>query len=49
MMDLVPGGYLFTHMIFWTVVALVGVSTNAMAIILSIGLGLLVFETATKK
>jgi len=49
MLDLVPGGYLFTHMIFWTVIALVAVGTNAVAIILSIGLGLLVFETATKK
>ncbi len=49
MLDLVPGGYLFTHMVFWTVIALVAVGTNAVAIILSIGLGLLVFETATKK
>jgi hypothetical protein len=45
---LVPGGYIFTHMIFWTVVAMVAVGTNAVAIILSIGLGLLVVETATK-
>jgi hypothetical protein len=49
MMDLVPGGYLFTHLIFWTVIGMVAVGTNAVAIILSIGLGLLVFETATKK
>ncbi len=49
MRDLVPGGYLFTHLIFWTVVALVGVGTNAVAIILSIGIGLLVFETATQQ
>jgi hypothetical protein len=49
MRDLVPGGYLFTHLIFWTVVGLVGVGTNAVAIILSIGLGLLVFETATQQ
>ena len=48
-MDLVPGGYLFTHMIFWTVVALVAVGTNAVAIILSIGLGLLVVETAVQE
>ena len=45
MLDLVPGGFLFTHMIFWTVVALVAVGTNAVAIILSIGLGLLVVES----
>ena len=48
MRDLVPGGYLFTHAIFWTVVALVAVGTNAVAIILSIGLGLLVLETLTQ-
>ncbi len=47
MRHLVPGGYLFTHAVFWSVVALVAVGTNAVAIILSIGLGLLVFETAT--
>lgn len=47
--DLVPGGYIFTHLIFWTVVGLVAVGTNAVAIILSIGLGLLVVETATQK
>lgn len=49
MLDLVPGGYLFTHLIFWTVIALVAVGTNAVAIILSIGIGLLAYETATKK
>lgn len=49
MLDLVPGGYVFTHLIFWTVIALVAVGTNAVAIILSIGLGLLAYETATKK
>jgi hypothetical protein len=49
MRDLVPGGYIFTHVVFWSVVALVAVGTNAVAIILVIGLGLLVFETATKQ
>lgn len=49
MRDLVPGGFIFTHMIFWTVVALVAVGTNAVAIILSIGLGLLVVETVTQQ
>lgn len=49
MRDLVPGGFVFTHLIFWTVVALVAVGTNAVAIILSIGLGLLVVETATQQ
>ncbi len=47
-MDLLPGGYTFTHLVFWTVVAMVAVGTNAVAIILVVGLGLLVFETATK-
>jgi len=49
MRDLVPGGYIFTHVVFWSVVALVAVGTNTVAIILAIGLGLLVFETATKQ
>ena len=44
MLDLVPGGYLFTHAVFWGVVALVAVGTNAVAIILSIGAALMVFE-----
>jgi len=48
MRDLVPGGYLFTHAIFWSVVAMVAVGTNAVAIILSVGLVLLVLETAGK-
>jgi hypothetical protein len=48
-MDLVPGGYYFTHLIFWTVVGMVAIGTNAVAIILSIGLGILVFETATQQ
>ncbi|MDT8367605.1 MAG: hypothetical protein RQ745_00235 [Longimicrobiales bacterium] len=43
--DLVPGGYLFTHIIFWTVVAMVAVGTNAVAIILSIGVGILALES----
>lgn len=47
MRELVPGGYLFTHAIFWTVVAMVAVGTQGVAIILSIGLGLLVVETLT--
>ena len=49
MRDLVPGGYIFTHAVFWSVVALVALGTNAVAVILAIGLGLLVFETATKQ
>lgn len=45
MRDLVPGGYLFTHAVFWSVVGLVAVGTNAVAIILSVGLVLLVLES----
>ena len=46
--NLLPGGYTFAHGAFWTVVALVAVGTNAVAIILSIGLGLLVFEMLSR-
>jgi len=42
--NLFPGGYVFTHLIFWTVVGIVGVGTNAVAIILVIGLGMLILE-----
>jgi hypothetical protein len=45
--NFLPGGYVFTHLIFWTVIGLVAVGTNTVAIILSIGLGLLVLETVT--
>lgn len=48
MLDLVPGGYLFTHVVFWTVVTLVAIGTNAVAIILSIGIGVLALETLRK-
>ena len=48
MFDLVPGGYLFTHAVFWSVVALVAVGTNAVAIILSVGLVLLFLESIGK-
>jgi hypothetical protein len=48
MRALVPGGYIFTHAIFWAVVGMVAVGTQAVAIILSVGLALLVVETATK-
>lgn len=45
MRDLVPGGYLFTHLVFWSVVSLIAVGTNAVAIILSVGITLLLVET----
>jgi hypothetical protein len=47
-MDLLPGGYYFTHLAFWFVVSLILVGTNAVAIILSIGLGLMVLEATGK-
>jgi hypothetical protein len=47
-MGFLPGGYTFTHLIFWGVVGLVAVGTNAVAIMLSIGLGLLAIEAVTK-
>jgi len=48
MRDLIPGGYLFTHFVFWTVVAMVAVGTNAVAIILSVGIGVLALESFKK-
>ncbi|MCA9739706.1 MAG: hypothetical protein R3E98_19045 [Gemmatimonadota bacterium] len=47
-MDLIPGGYVFTHAVFWSVVGLVAVGTNAVAIICSIGLGMMVLERFSK-
>jgi len=44
MRDLVPGGYLFTHIVFWSVVSLIALGTNAVAIILSVGVVLLAVE-----
>ena len=44
MRDLVPGGYLFVHGVFWSVVGLVAIGTNAVAIMLSVGLVLLLLE-----
>ena len=42
---LFPGGYTFTHLVFWTVVGMVGVGTTAVSIILMVGLGIMVMET----
>ena len=44
MRNLLPGGYVFTHLVFWTVIALVIVGTNAVAIMLSVGLVLIGLE-----
>jgi len=43
-----PGGYNFVHAAFWTVVVLVAIGTNAVAIILSIGLLLLALEMLSR-
>jgi hypothetical protein len=47
-MDLLPGGYTFINIVFWGVVMLVAVGTNAVAIILATGLGLLFLESVGK-
>lgn len=43
-MSFLPGGYTFIHLVFWSVVGLVAVGTNAVAIILSIGVAVLLVE-----
>ena len=47
-MHLLPGGYNFIHLVFWSVVGLVAVGTNAVAIILATGLVLLFLESVGK-
>ncbi len=47
-MDFLPGGYTFTHLIFWSVAALVAVGTNIIPVILMVGLGYLTLETFGK-
>ncbi len=47
-MNLLPGGYTFTHIVFWTVVAMVAVGTNVVPIILSVGIVLLFLESVGK-
>lgn len=44
-MNLLPGGYNFIHVVFWSVVGLVAVGTNVVGIILSVGLVLLMLES----
>ena len=43
--SLLPGGYTFTHLVFWTVVGMVALGTNAVAIILVIGLTMMALES----
>ncbi len=47
-MNLLPGGYTFTHIVFWTVVAMVAVGTNVVPIMLSVGIVLLFLESVGK-
>jgi hypothetical protein len=46
---MLPGGYDFIHLVFWTVALMVIVATNFMAILLSAGLGLLFLEKLRKE
>ena len=46
---MLPGGYDFIHLVFWTTVGMVAIGTNFMAITLSMGLGILVLEKLGKK
>jgi hypothetical protein len=43
-----PGGYTFIHLVFWTVVGMVAVGTNAVAIILVFGLTMMALETVKR-
>ncbi len=47
-MNLLPGGYTFTHIVFWTVVGMVAVGTNVVPIMLSVGIVLLFLESVGK-
>lgn len=45
---MLPGGYTFTHLAFWSVVGMVAVATQLVGIILSVGLVLLLLESLGK-
>ena len=45
---MLPGGYTFTHLVFWSVVGLVAIGTNAVAILLSTGLVFMMLEAMGK-
>ena len=47
-MDLLPGGYNFIHVVFWSVMAMVTVGTMVVATILATGLFLLLLESVRK-
>jgi len=46
--NLLPGGFTFTHIVFWTVVGMVAVGTNAVAIILVVGLTMMILESVQR-
>jgi len=46
--NLLPGGYTFTHLVFWTVVGMVAVGTNIVPIILAVGLGMMLLESVQR-
>ncbi len=48
-MSWLPGGYVFTHVVFWGVVALVAVGTNAVAIMMVTGLVLLLIPESLRR
>jgi len=47
--DLVPGGYTLIHFVFWTLIAMIAVGTNAVAIMLTFGFNILLLETFKKE
>ena len=47
-MNLLPGGYNFIHIVFWSVMGLVAVGTMTVATILGVGLVVLMLEAVGK-
>ena len=45
---MLPGGYTFTHLAFWSVVGMIAVGTQLVPIVLSVGLALLLLESLGK-
>ncbi len=46
--SLLPGGYTLIHLIFWPIVVLVAIGTNAVPIMLSVAILLLTLEAVGK-
>jgi hypothetical protein len=44
MTELVPGGYLFTHLVFWTAMGMVAIGSSVVPIILSVGLVMMAMD-----